>query len=50
MTTALQRLLERAESLYRDYQLGSVRAWKEQTGGLADDGEAYSPSSNVSGL
>ena len=35
MTTALQRLLERAESLYRDYRLGSVRAWKQQTGGLA---------------
>ncbi len=27
--------IERAERLYRDYRLGSVRAWKERTGGLA---------------
>ncbi len=33
--TALHDLVERAEALYRDYRLGSVRAWKEQTGGLA---------------
>jgi len=32
---ALPDLVERAEALYRDYRLGSVRAWKEQTGGLA---------------
>jgi benzoyl-CoA reductase subunit C len=28
-------LLERAEALYRDYRLGSVREWKQRTGGLA---------------
>jgi benzoyl-CoA reductase subunit C len=28
-------LLERAEALYRDYQLGSVREWKSQTDGVA---------------
>jgi len=28
-------LLDRAEALYRDYRLGTVRTWKEKTGGLA---------------
>jgi len=32
---SLGPLLDRAEKLYRDYQLGSVREWKEQTDGLA---------------
>lgn len=31
----LKALLEQAEALYRDHRLGSVRQWKEQTGGLA---------------
>ncbi|HET9480879.1 MAG TPA: benzoyl-CoA reductase subunit C [Candidatus Polarisedimenticolia bacterium] len=31
----LASLMERAESLYRDHRLGSVRAWKTATGGLA---------------
>ncbi len=30
-----ESLVERAEKLCRDYTLGSVRAWKEETGGLA---------------
>jgi benzoyl-CoA reductase subunit C len=33
--TPLAALLSRAESLYRDYRLGSVREWKARTGGLA---------------
>jgi benzoyl-CoA reductase subunit C len=32
---SLERLVERAEALYRDYSLPSVREWKEKTGGLA---------------
>jgi len=32
---SLEALLERAEALYRDYRLGSVREWKQRTGGLA---------------
>ena len=32
---SLTALLGRAESLYRDYKLGTVREWKEKTGGLA---------------
>lgn len=35
MSLTLPELLERAEALYRDYRLSSVRAWKERTGGLA---------------
>lgn len=31
----LESLIERAESLYRDHRLQSVRLWKERTGGLA---------------
>jgi benzoyl-CoA reductase subunit C len=31
----LAPLLSRAEALYRDYRLGSVREWKQRTGGLA---------------
>ena len=31
----LARLVGRAEALYRDHDLGTVRAWKERTGGLA---------------
>jgi benzoyl-CoA reductase subunit C len=31
----LQRLVARAEELYRDYRLSSVREWKARTGGLA---------------
>jgi len=30
-----EALLERAEALYRDYRLGSVREWKQRTGGIA---------------
>jgi benzoyl-CoA reductase subunit C len=33
--TPLSALVARAEALYRDYALGSVRAWKARTGGLA---------------
>jgi benzoyl-CoA reductase subunit C len=32
---SLTALLGRAESFYRDYKLGTVREWKEKTGGLA---------------
>lgn len=32
---ALTDLVDRAEGLYRDYRLGSVRDWKARTGGLA---------------
>jgi benzoyl-CoA reductase subunit C len=37
MTAAdpVQTLMARAEQLYRDYRLGSVREWKARTGGLA---------------
>ncbi len=35
MATDLAGILERAEALYRDNSLGSVRRWKEETGGLA---------------
>ena len=35
MSESIKALLARAESLYRDYSLGSVRAWKDATGGLA---------------
>jgi len=31
----LAGLVARAEALYRDYRLGSVREWKQRTGGLA---------------
>jgi len=31
----LTDLVDRAEGLYRDYRLGSVREWKARTGGLA---------------
>jgi benzoyl-CoA reductase subunit C len=31
----LEDILGRAEALYRDYRLGSVRDWKARTGGLA---------------
>ena len=34
-TSGLKELVGRADALYRDYRLGSVRAWKERTGGLA---------------
>jgi benzoyl-CoA reductase subunit C len=34
-TTTLPELMARAEGLYRDYRLGSVREWKAHTGGLA---------------
>ncbi len=30
-------LVDRAESLYRDYSLETVRRWKQSTGGLAAD-------------
>ena len=33
--TTLSALYGRAEALYRDYTLGSVREWKARTGGLA---------------
>ena len=33
--SGLKDLVGRADALYRDYRLGSVRAWKERTGGLA---------------
>ena len=33
--TDLAALMGRAEALYRDYGLASVRAWKQRTGGLA---------------
>ncbi len=32
---AMEKLLQEAEALCRDYTFGSVRAWKERTGGLA---------------
>ena len=35
MAQELQTLVERAEALYRDYSLQSVREWKNRTGGLA---------------
>jgi benzoyl-CoA reductase subunit C len=35
MTQKLGTLVERAETLYRDYSLQSVRDWKTRTGGLA---------------
>jgi benzoyl-CoA reductase subunit C len=35
MAEELQNLVERAETLYRDYSLPSVREWKKRTGGLA---------------
>jgi benzoyl-CoA reductase subunit C len=35
MTAALPELLDRAERLYHDLALGSVREWKAKTGGLA---------------
>jgi benzoyl-CoA reductase subunit C len=35
MTPAVQEILDRAERLYRDNALGSVREWKAATGGLA---------------
>lgn len=35
MSPELQAILDRAESLYRDNSLPSVRRWKERTGGLA---------------
>ena len=31
----LDRIVRRAEALYRDHDLSTVRAWKEKTGGLA---------------
>jgi benzoyl-CoA reductase subunit C len=31
----LANLVDRAEGLYRDYHLGSVREWKDRTGGMA---------------
>ncbi len=31
----LTDLVDRAEGLYRDYHLGSVREWKDRTGGMA---------------
>lgn len=34
-TPAIQRLVDRAEELYRDVSLPEVRAWKDRTGGLA---------------
>jgi benzoyl-CoA reductase subunit C len=35
MTQTLETLVERAEALYRDLSLQSVRDWKDRTGGLA---------------
>jgi benzoyl-CoA reductase subunit C len=35
MAQELQTTVERAEALYRDYSLPSVREWKKRTGGLA---------------
>jgi len=35
MRKDLEKLLARAESLYRDYSFASVRRWKDETGGLA---------------
>jgi len=35
MTQELETLIERAETLCRDYSLQSVRDWKDRTGGLA---------------
>lgn len=35
MTQELETLVERAEALYHDYSLRSVRDWKTRTGGLA---------------
>jgi benzoyl-CoA reductase subunit C len=35
MSGALERLVERAETLYRDTTFRSVQEWKERTGGLA---------------
>jgi benzoyl-CoA reductase subunit C len=35
MTTDLTSIVARAEALYRDYRLTSVREWKARTGGLA---------------
>ncbi|MEE8412399.1 MAG: benzoyl-CoA reductase subunit C [Acidobacteriota bacterium] len=35
MTQELETLVERAETLYHDYSLRSVRDWKTRTGGLA---------------
>jgi benzoyl-CoA reductase subunit C len=34
-TPTLPELMARAEGLYRDYRLGSVREWKARSGGLA---------------
>jgi len=34
----LESLLERAETLYRDYSLPSVREWKRREKGLAIEG------------
>jgi benzoyl-CoA reductase subunit C len=33
--TTLTTLVDRCETLYRDYRLGTVREWKARTGGLA---------------
>lgn len=33
--TAVDKIVRQAEDLYRDYRLGRVRRWKEETGGLA---------------
>ncbi len=33
--TAIDKVVERAEALFRDLEFSSVRAWKERTGGLA---------------
>lgn len=35
MPGTLSTLVNRAETLYHDYSLGSVRQWKQRTGGLA---------------
>jgi benzoyl-CoA reductase subunit C len=35
VTADLRSLLEGAEAIYRDHALGSVRAWKQRTGGVA---------------
>ena len=34
-TSRLAELVDRADAIYRDYSLGTVRAWKARTGGLA---------------
>ena len=42
-TTPISALVGRADEIYRDYSLQSVRDWKARTGGLAGHGGLESP-------